>query len=319
MEAVTDSGEIGTGQPAGSTPPLPISLLRAMRPKQWTKNGAVFMAAVFTVNLYWRPGDIASLLSVFGLSFAAFVIFSGLSSAVYLINDVTDFERDRLHPKKSRRPIAAGLVSPRLAIATATVLLLISLPLSFVLEPGFGLVAVLYVLSQLLYSFYLKHEVILDVFTIAAGFALRVVGGGLAISVPISPWLYVCTILGALFLALAKRRNELTLLEGTAIDHRRSLQEYSASFLDQMIGVVTSSTVIAYSLYTFSAENLPANHAMMLTIPFVLYGLFRYLYLVYMRGRGGSPDEALLSDRPLLMTAVLWVFLSLVVLYFARH
>lgn len=299
-------------------PALAWSVLRALRPKQWTKNGAVFMAAVFTINLYWRPGDLASLLTVFGKSLLAFVIFCALASATYLINDVADIERDRQHPEKRRRPIAAGLVSPRLAIALAVLLASVATPSAFILSREFGMVAVVYFASQFLYSYVLKHQVILDVFTIAGGFALRVVGGAFAIDVPVSPWLYVCTILGALFLGLCKRRHELLLLEDGATNHRKTLEAYTPQLLDQMIAVVTASTVIAYSLYTFSANNLPDNHAMMLTIPFVLYGLFRYLYLVYQRGLGGSPDDLLLRDAPLLIDVALWIGVSLTVLYFAR-
>jgi 4-hydroxybenzoate polyprenyltransferase len=312
--------ETPTGRPStkSARPPLALSLLRSMRPRQWTKNGAVFMAAVFTINLYWRPGDPASLLTVFGQSLLAFVVFCMLSSATYLMNDVADIARDRQHPTKRNRPIAAGLVSPRLAIGAAVVLALVAIPSAFLLNPGFGIVAATYFGIQLAYSFALKHEVIIDVFTIAAGFALRVIGGGLAIDVPISPWLYICTILGALFLGLAKRRHELLLLEDGATSHRKTLDAYTPQLLDQMIAVVTASTVIAYSLYTFSAENLPNNHAMMLTVPFVFYGLFRYLYLVYQRGLGGSPEELLLRDKPLLIDVALWVGTSLFVLYLAR-
>ncbi|MFN8532238.1 MAG: decaprenyl-phosphate phosphoribosyltransferase [Dehalococcoidia bacterium] len=301
-----------------AAPPLFLSLVRSLRPKQWIKNAAVFMAAVFTINLYWRPGDLASLLAVFGRSLAAFVLFCMLASATYLINDVADIERDRAHPRKRFRPIAAGLVPVRLALALAAGLVLLALPFAFLLSREFGLVTTIYFASQFLYSYVLKHQVILDVFTIAAGFALRVVGGAFAIDVPVSPWLYVCTILGALFLGLCKRRHELLLLEDGATNHRKTLEAYTPQLLDQMIAVVTSSTVIAYSLYSFSAENLPKNHAMMLSIPFVLYGLFRYLYLVYQRGLGGSPDELLLRDKPLLLDVALWIGTSLLVLYFAR-
>jgi 4-hydroxybenzoate polyprenyltransferase len=194
----------------------------------------------------------------------------------------------------------------------------LALPAAFLLAREFGVVAVIYFASQFLYSYVLKHQVILDVFTIAVGFALRVVGGAFAIDVPVSPWLYVCTILGALFLGLCKRRHELLLLEDGATNHRKTLEAYTPQLLDQMIAVVTASTVIAYSLYSFSAENLPKNHAMMLSIPFVLYGLFRYLYLVYQRGLGGSPDELLLRDKPLLIDVALWIGVSLLVLYLAR-
>ncbi|GIW07215.1 MAG: decaprenyl-phosphate phosphoribosyltransferase [Dehalococcoidia bacterium] len=318
MNAAPQTFETAPDLLVRSRPPLALSMVRALRPKQWTKNGAVFMAAVFTINLYWRPGDPVSLLTVFGKSVIAFVIFCALASATYLINDVADIERDRQHPEKRSRPIAAGLVSPRLAIVVAALLAGSAIPAAFLLGRDFGIVSAVYFASQFLYSYVLKHQVILDVFTIAAGFALRVVGGAFAIDVPVSPWLYVCTILGALFLGLCKRRHELLLLEDGATNHRKTLEAYTPQLLDQMIAVVTASTVIAYSLYSFSAENLPKNHAMMLTIPFVLYGLFRYLYLVYQRGLGGSPDELLLRDKPLLIDVALWIGVSLLVLYFAR-
>jgi 4-hydroxybenzoate polyprenyltransferase len=191
----------------------------------------------------------------------------------------------------------------------------VALGLSFLINWRFGLIALAYLLLNLGYSFALKHVVILDVFAIGAGFVLRVVGGAVAINVPVSPWLYVCTILGALFLGLTKRRHELLLLEAEAGHHRRILQEYSPQLLDQLTTIVTATLVMAYSLYTFSAENLPRNHAMMLTIPFVLYGVFRYLYLVHQRSAGGSPEDLLWQDRPLLATCLLWGVTVVALLY----
>lgn len=285
-------------------------LLVAMRPKQWTKNGLIFGGLIFAFKL----GDADAV----AVSVAAFALFCLVSSATYLINDLADLERDRKHPIKKRRPIAAGILRPAHVVVVAGLLLVLGLPLSFLLNPGYGFTVLAYVFLTLAYSAYLKHLVIIDVFTIAAGFVLRAMAGALAIAVPISPWLYVCTILGALFLGFTKRRHELLLLNDDAAKHRRILQEYSPELLDQMITIVTATTVIAYSLYTFSAENLPRNHAMMLTIPFVLYGIFRYLYLVHQRDAGGSPEEVLLRDRPLLADIALWGLTSIAVLYLFR-
>lgn len=287
-----------------------VGLLTAMRPKQWTKNGIIFGGLIFAFKL-----DHPRLV---GFSVAAFILFCLLSSATYLINDISDLEHDRKHPLKKRRPLASGLIRPAHAAVAAALLLLVGLPLSLALNPAFALAALAYVVLTLAYSAYLKHIVIVDVFTIAAGFVLRAAAGALAIGVPISPWLYVCTVLGALFLGLTKRRHELLLLNDDAAKHRRILQEYSPYLLDQMIMIVTSTTVVAYSLYTFSADNLPKNHAMMVTIPFVLYGIFRYLYLAHQKDAGGSPEEVLLRDRPLIADILLWGATSIAVLYMFR-
>ncbi len=284
----------------------PVSLLRQLRPKQWTKNAIVFAGLVFAKKL----GDPHAV----ALAVMAFAIFCLLSSVVYVINDMVDVEADRLHPKKRFRPLAAGDIT--LAQARGLVaLLLLSLPAALVLDVAFGAVALLYFANNLAYSLRLKHVVILDVFIIAAGFVLRAVAGAVVIHVDISPWFLLCTTLAALFLALSKRRHELLLLSEEAGSHRRILEEYSTPLLDSMIAVVTSATVMAYSLYTFFAENLPRNHAMMLTIPFVLYAVFRYLYLVYKKDEGGSPDEALLKDVPLLTCILLWGVTAVGILY----
>lgn len=282
-------------------------LLESLRPKQWTKNGLLFGGLIFAFKL----GD-PHLVIVSG---AGFVLFCLLSSAMYLINDIADLEKDRNHPFKKNRPVAAGRLQPVQAAITAGLLLAICLPAAFALDPAFGLVALAYVVQTLAYSAFLKHVVIVDVFTIAAGFVLRAIAGAVVIGVPISPWLYVCTILGALFLGLTKRRHELLLLNDDAAQHRRILQEYSPYLLDQMIMIVTSTAVIAYSFYTFSAETLPKNHVMMVTIPFVLYGIFRYLYLVHQKDAGGTPEDVLLHDRPLLADILLWGATSVAVLY----
>jgi len=293
-------------------------LLRSIRPKQWTKNLLVFLALIFSMNLYWEPFDLASVGYLLARAAAAFVLFCMVSSSEYLINDLVDVENDRQHPQKRLRPLASGMLKPSYALATAILLLTVSMSLSFWLSRLFGIVVLGYVALILLYSFVLKHIVIVDVFTIAAGFVLRAVAGAVVINVPISPWLYICTVLGALFLGFSKRRHELVLLNDDAPKHRRSLEEYTPQLLEQMIAVVAPAAVIAYSLYTFSAANLPQNHAMMLTIPFVIYGIFRYLYLVHSKNLGGSPEEILLSDLPLIVDIALWVAASSVILFMYR-
>ena len=249
----------------------------------------------------------------------AFVAFCLLSSAGYIWNDLRDASADRLHPIKRRRPIAAGLVPPWLAATIALALGVAGLALAFSLGTSFLLVASLYMLLTASYSIWLKHLVLIDVFGISAGFVLRAVGGAVVIGVPVSPWLYVCTVLVSLFLGLGKRRNELELLEAGAAGHRKNLEQYSLELVDQLILIVAAVTIMAYSLYTFSAENLPRDHSMMLTIPLVVYGLFRYLYLVRVRRQGGAPEDLLLTDPGMLGTAVAWVALSVIVLYVIPH
>jgi 4-hydroxybenzoate polyprenyltransferase len=285
-----------------------INLLKTMRPKQWPKNVFIFTALVFDEKLF-TPSPLLKTI-------AAFILFCLTSSAVYLINDVADIEKDRQHPTKRLRPLPSGQLKPSVAIAAGVLVPLVTLPLSFSLNLYFGFVALAYLLTMTAYSFVLKNIVILDVLTVAAGFVLRAVAGAVVISVPISPWLYVCTTLLALFIGISRRRHELVLLAENANEHRASLNEYSLPLLDQMIAVVTSATIIAYSLYTFSAPNLPPNHAMMLTIPFVLYGLFRYLYLIHVEHKGGTPEEIFLSDLPLIIDLGLWALAVIVILYF---
>jgi 4-hydroxybenzoate polyprenyltransferase len=275
-------------------------LWRSMRPKQWIKNCFLFAGLIFTLDHRHPPMDVLLVL-------VAFALFSLLSSSVYLFNDVADRAQDRLHPAKRHRPIAAGQVSPVLATWCAGLLALGSLIGSLALNREFGLVACLYFLITLAYSFRLKHVVIVDVLTLASGFVLRAVAGARVISVHVSPWLLVCTTLFALFLGLAKRRHELVLLAGDAGRHRKILDEYSIEMLDQMITIVTSSTLMAYCLYTFSSETGKGHRSLMITIPFVIYGIFRYLYIVQKKGGGGSPATDLLEDAPLLVNLVLWV------------
>jgi 4-hydroxybenzoate polyprenyltransferase len=288
-----------------------IAVVRSLRPKQWPKNLLVFAGLVFTYNLL-NPDMLSRVI----LAFAA---FCALSSDGYLWNDLRDAPADRLHPVKRRRPIASGQVPPALAVSLALALAAAGLALAFALGSAFLLVASLYMLLTLTYSIWLKHLVLIDVFGISAGFVLRAVGGAVVIGVPVSPWLYVCTVLVSLFLGFGKRRNELELMEGNAAGHRKNLEQYSVELLDQLILIVASVTIMAYSLYTFSAENLPRDHSMMMTIPLVLYGMFRYLYLVRVKRKGGAPEDLLLTDPGLLATAIAWVALSVIILYLMPH
>ena len=283
-------------------------LLITMRPKQWTKNLFIFVALVFDLKLL-DPIYVARTV-------LAFIIFCVLSGGVYLINDLTDVEKDRQHPVKRTRPLASGKLSRSWAVRAAILLPLISVALSFLLGPWFGLVSLVYFVLQLMYSFGLKKVVIVDVLVIAAGFVLRVAAGSVvAEAARFSPWLYVCMTLLALFLGFGKRRNELAVLDTNALAHRKVLLDYSPELLDQMMSLVTSSLVIAYSLYTFSAENLPQNKSMMLTIPFGLYSIFRYLYLVHQKNLGGSPEEILIGDVPFVVSNLCWGAAVLLILY----
>jgi 4-hydroxybenzoate polyprenyltransferase len=295
------------------------SLVISMRPRQWTKNLIVYMALIFSVGSAWHVRQPDTWLPLLSKASLAFALFCLVSSADYLVNDVRDREMDRLHPTKSRRPVAAGAFPPRAALACALVLSLAGLGGMFALDLRAGGVVAGYVALMLAYSFHLKHTVLLDIMTIAAGFVLRAMSGALVIEVPISPWLYVVTALGALFLAINKRRAELVLLEDQANQHRATLEEYTPDLLNQLAATVTASTLIAYGLYTFTADNLPKNHSMMLTFPFVLYGIFRYLFLVHAKNQGGSPEDVLLKDWPLLLDILLWVVASLVILTVFRE
>jgi 4-hydroxybenzoate polyprenyltransferase len=287
------------------------ALLVALRPRQWTKNGLLFVALAFTLNLQeW---------ALLARTLAAFVCFCALSSAGYLLNDVLDVEADRQHPTKRLRPIAAGQVAVGLALGLGVALAVAGLVGCWLTAPLLGLLAVAYLGLTALYSTTLKHLVLLDIFGLAGGFVLRAAAGAVAIDVPISPWLYSATLLGALLIALGKRRTELQTLGVEAAGHRRNLEAYSLEFIDQLILVVSSAALMTYALYTFSAENLPRNHSMMLTIPVVLYGLFRYLFLIREGDVGGSPEELLFRDRPLLVAVILWAVLAVIVLYLGHN
>jgi 4-hydroxybenzoate polyprenyltransferase len=294
--------------------PAVVSLLLSLRPSQWTKNLFVFAALLFG-----QRGSAPAFLDPQAIlqATAAFAIFCALSGIVYLINDVADREADRLHPLKRARPIASGAVSPQAAIATAVILTIGALSASWLLRPTFALVAVAYVALLALYSGPLKHIVIIDVLTIAIGFVLRAVAGAVAIDVPISHWLLILIILLALFLALSKRRHELVLLADGATGHRPILEEYSPYLLDQMIGVVTASTLVSYVIYTVSPETVQKFHTEYLgfTLVFPLYGIFRYLYLVHLKEGGGSPSDMLVNDRPLLACVALWAISVAAIIY----
>jgi 4-hydroxybenzoate polyprenyltransferase len=292
----------------GSRPVL-LNLLISLRPDQWTKNLFVFAALVFAERL----GDANAV----GKAVVAFFVFCALSATVYLINDVLDREQDRRHPLKAHRPIAAGALSPTYALAAAAVLGAAAMIVASALGLPFFQMAAAYVVLLTAYSAFLKHIVILDVLTIAAGFTLRAAAGAAAIAVPMSHWLLVCTMLLALFIALSKRRHELTLLTETAVDHRPILGDYTPYLLDQMISVVTASTLTAYAFYTISPETTAkfGTDLLSLTIPFPLYGIFRYLYLVHGRDKGGSPAELVVNDRPLLVCVGLWALSVILIIY----
>ncbi len=286
-----------------------LNLLRSFRPAQWTKNLLVFAGLLFGRRLL-DPTAISSAL-------AAFVIFCALSGAVYLLNDVADREADRRHPLKKARPIASGALPVPVALGAAALIAAAALGASFRMSAGLGAISVSYLLLQAAYSYGLKNIVILDVLAIAIGFVLRAVAGAVAVQVEISHWLFVCTILLALFIALAKRRHELVLLAGDAAQHRPILGEYSPYLLDQMIAIVAACTLIAYVFYTISPETSEkfGSQWLGLTIPFPLYGILRYLYLVHRREGGGSPADLLLADRPLLTCVALWAVAVAILIY----
>lgn len=311
MARSTSSPVTIPGTPAVAVPgrPAVVSLLLSLRPGQWTKNLLIFAGLLFGKKLFDARAVADAML--------AFGVFCGLSGIVYLINDIADRETDRRHPLKARRPIASGALPVRTAILAVIVIGLASLMAATLLGKWFAGVALGYVALQALYSGPLKHIVIIDVLTLSIGFVLRAVAGAVAVDVEISHWLLVCTVLLALFIALAKRRHEIVLLAGDAVSHRPILGEYSPYLLDQMISVVTASTLIAYIFYTVSPETQAkfGTAWLGLTIPFPLYGIFRYLYLVHRREGGGSPADLLLTDRPLLLCVALWALAVAAIIY----
>lgn len=288
-----------------------LHLLRAMRPKQWAKNVFLLPALFFDGRFF----EVPSLLRVL----TALIIFCGISSAIYLINDLVDIEKDRQHPDKRHRPLASGTLSPAVAAVAALVLLGTCLPAAFALEPSFGLTALIYVALMLAYDYLLKHIVILDMMAISAGFVLRVHAGAAVANVArFSPWLYVCATLLALFIAVNKRRHELILLKENANNHRAILEEYTIEFLDDVTSLVTAAVLVSYSFYTFSTPVAAGTHRMMLTIPFVFYALLRYLYLVRTKQSGGAPEDIVLGDGPLIIAIFLWACTAGAVIYLSQ-
>lgn len=288
-----------------------VGLLRTMRPQQWSKNVIVFAALVFDGKLFVAP--------LFWRTVAIFVAFCLISSAVYIINDLADIEKDRQHPRKSKRPLPSGTLNPTFALTGAVLLALAAFAISFYLSFWAGIVLIAYLAQNVAYSFWLKNIVIVDVMVLALGFLLRVVAGAVVVQVSnFSPWLYVCVTLLALFLGFGKRRHELSLLEEGAANHRASLAEYSLPMLDQIIGLVTTSAFIAYVLYGIESQTaLAQGGLMLLTTPFVFYFIARYLYLIHVRRQGGAPDELLFKDRPLLVNTALWGVAVVAIIYFS--
>lgn len=267
-----------------------------LRPKQWTKNLLLFAALLFSFEEIRTETILATLLG--------FILFSLVAGCVYILNDFVDRDRDRQHPVKKYRPMASGQVNPSHALLFGIILLILSVGTAFMMNPLFGVLCIVYFLLNVSYSFVLKHLVILDMMTIAAGFVLRAIAGGVLIHVPFTPWFLICTMLLSLFLAIGKRRNELTLLEGNTGSHRKVLDNYSITLLDQFNTIVTTATIISYSLFTFTSDR---TIHLMWTIPLVIYGMFRYLYLIHMKNQGGSPDRVLFEDKPILITVMLYV------------
>jgi 4-hydroxybenzoate polyprenyltransferase len=283
-------------------------LIKTMRPRQWLKNGLVYAALFFDRKVI----DLES----FARTTAAFILLCMVSSAVYIMNDLVDIDNDRRHPTKKTRPLAAGELSPALAIVVAIILAIGGLAAGFILSPTLGWILLTYLVIQVAYTFYFKHVVLMDVILVASGFILRVGAGVAVISVQrFSPWLYVCTGLLALLMALGRRRHELSLLGLDAGNHRAILEEYTIDLIDRLIGIVAGAALVAYSLYTFMAEGLPENNLMMLTIPFVLYGIFRYLYLIHVKHEGGAPEDIFIRDRPMQLTLFFWAVVVFFVLY----
>ncbi len=285
-------------------------LIRAMRPQQWVKNIIIYAALVFDGKLF--------VPELFLRVTAVVIFFCLVSSSVYLLNDLVDIEKDRQHPRKRSRPLPSGQLSPRVAQVAALLLAVVGVGGAFLLDPWIGLVLVIYLLENIAYSFWLKNVVIIDVMVLALGFLLRVLAGAIAADVSnFSPWLYVCVGLLALFLGFGKRRHEIVLLEGDAAAHRSSLGQYNIPLLDQIISIVTASTVIAYTLYSFEAQTaIVGGGRMLLTVPFVLYFVFRYLYLIHVEKKGGAPDELLMKDRALMINSLLWALSVVVLIYF---
>jgi 4-hydroxybenzoate polyprenyltransferase len=287
-----------------------IEILKSLRPQQWIKNLFIFAPLIFSRNVLNLPFLVTTI--------EAFAAFCLVSSAHYIFNDLRDIEEDRRHPVKSLRPLASGRLEKGPAVVALLVIGAAGIALSATIDTAFLLIVLAYLVLQTAYSMWLKHVVILDVFVVAAGFLIRVVAGGLAIHVMISSWLLICTILLSLFLAMGKRRHELVLLDEEATSHRPILREYNTYLLDQMISVVTASTLVAYCLYTISEETVAkfGTRNLVFTVPFVLYGIFRYLYLIHQKAEGGTPEALIIRDKPLLIDIFLWVASAALILRF---
>jgi len=285
-----------------------VQLFSSLRPSQWTKNLIIFAGLIFSENLL-NP-------TLFIYSFFAFILFCFISGAVYIINDIIDKEQDRLHPAKSQRPIAAGKVKTGEALFFSLIIIVIAIPMSFYLEFRFGITASIYLAVMILYSLGLKRIIILDIMIISLGFVIRAIAGALVIKVTISSWLLICTTFLALFLALGKRRHELALLAENASHHRKQLANLTPHLLDQMISIATAGAIISYSLYTMSEETVSKfGPHLIYTLPFVLYGILRYLYLIYKEGLGGNPSLILIKDKPLLINVALWIITAAIIVY----
>ncbi|MGD0339459.1 MAG: decaprenyl-phosphate phosphoribosyltransferase [Bacteroidota bacterium] len=282
----------------------------SFRPQQWIKNLILFAPLIFSEKLF----DIRA----FGIVSMGFVLFSLAASGIYTMNDLADTERDKQHPVKSQRPIVSGVIPPGLAAVVAFLLMVLSVTVGFLVNSNFGVFILVYVLLNIAYSYGLKNIVILDVMTVAIGFVLRVLAGAVIVYVPASEWLIICTLLLSLFLGFSKRRHELNLLDVRAADHRNVLGQYSAGFLDQMIAIVTAATVMSYALYTISNETVQkfGTTHLYYTIPFVLYGIFRYLYLIHKRDEGGNPTHTIITDVPLIVNVAIWIVVSVMIIYF---
>ena len=289
---------------------IPFHLLRAMRPHQWTKNALVFAALVFD-RKFFDLGPVADAV-------LAFIAFCLVSSATYLINDIRDIANDRAHPRKRFRPLASGDLSIPVAAGAAGVLVALSLAIAWLVRPEFAAVIVAYLALMTAYNLGLKNLAVLDIMMIGFGFVLRAAGGAVAIDVPISPWLYVCTALLSMFLGFAKRRSELATLGEGAEVHRANLAAYTIPMLDQLITMVGAATIMAYALYTFDAPSVPSNSSMMLTLPFVVFAIFRYLVLIHQNQLTGSPELLLFKDRPLFVSIVGWGVAAILVLYYLQ-
>ena len=294
------------------------SLLISIRPKQWSKNLIIYFALPFSVSELWAVGDLDQLIFLMIKISAGFIIFCSISGSVYIFNDILDKKRDSHHLIKKFRPIASGSLPIPFAIVFAFLLLIFSTIAAFFISITFAIITLSYWILMIIYSLYLKKIIFVDILVISMGFVLRAIAGAVILQIPISPWLYVCTGLGALFIGFSKRKSEISNSNNNYENQRETLKIYSKPLLDQLISMFACSTLMSYVLYSFLSSNLPQNHSMMLTIPFVIYGILRYINLVYNKNLGEFPEEIILSDKPLITTIALWIILSLSILVIFR-